>query len=162
MPFCFVYICDLLDQLERLETLDPPIILPQLLDHKRNERIISWFKHHRKRIDAFDTDGDALLATLLPDRRTDRVYGLDNRRLEQVVARVLNLSIDRYAELRKWQEMDGPDLPRCVEQVMNAVGLLSKFLPQLLEVLKVVGLFLRRDLIISNMSCRHSVLNIYH
>ena len=56
----------------------------------------------------------------MPQKQTDRDYGLDVGRLEQLVARVLGLPRDLHAELQLWRH--GPlygDLGACVKCVMD-------------------------------------------
>jgi hypothetical protein len=139
MPFPFVYVCDLLEDLACLVARDLPL-LPKDLDHKTTETTIRWFKLHRSRLDAAATDDDAVLLTLTPDRRSDRIYGLDSLGLEQVVARVLNLPKRHHQDLQRWRcEPAKGDLAACVERVMEnltavccrlicALGLLPDFL----------------------------------
>ncbi|KAL3422866.1 DNA ligase 4-like protein 1 [Phlyctema vagabunda] len=78
---------------------------------------------HRQRINAFDTDQDAIIRSLWVGRATGRVYGLDPKRLEQIIARALALPTAMWIELQKWElsHRDG-DLAACVERVMTATS----------------------------------------
>src|SRR3954467_10998007 len=125
MPFPFVYVCDLLEDLAHIVNRDPPF-LPKDANHKSTETTIRWLKLHRSRLDAHATDADTVILTLQPEKRTDRVYGLDVFALEQVVARVLNLPKRHHQDLRRWRsEPAKGDLATCVEQVMEVMAAVS-------------------------------------
>lgn len=119
MPFPFVYVCDLLEDLEHLSRRDTPL-LPKDLDYRTTEITLRWLKHHRNLLDATSTDDDAVILTFQPEKRVDRVYGLDTLALEQVIARVLNLPKQHYQDLKQWRhEPPSGDLASCVERVME-------------------------------------------
>jgi hypothetical protein len=125
MPFPFVYVCDLLEDLANLYNRVIPL-LPKDLDHRTTEITLRWLKHHRNLLDAAATDDDCVILTLQPEKRADRVYGLDAFALEQIVARVLNLPKQHYQDLQRWRH--GPaegDLASCVEQVMENMAAVS-------------------------------------
>lgn len=71
------------------------------------------------------TSSVALLSTLLPDRRTDRVYGLQARSLQRILIRALGLGHSRIPELSRWMRpcehgTTGPvDLADCVEAILK-------------------------------------------
>ncbi|TAQ87237.1 hypothetical protein B7494_g4424 [Chlorociboria aeruginascens] len=114
MPFPFVYVCDVLDQLELLVKSYPPL-LPRDLDRKMNDSIISWLELHRNHLNAFNIASDAVLRALRPHAIHDRVYGLDAVKLEKVIARAFALGQGPYEELRKWRH----DLGACIERLMQ-------------------------------------------
>ena len=119
MPFPFVYVCDLLEDLAHLIHRDLPL-LPKDVHHQTTETTLRWLKLHRSRLDAAATDDDAVILTLQPEKRTDRVYGLDAFALEQVVARVLNLPKQHHLDLQTWRHDPAKgDLAACVERVME-------------------------------------------
>jgi hypothetical protein len=125
MPFPFVYVCDLLEDLANLYNRVIPL-LPKDLDHRTTEITLRWLKHHRNLLDAAATDDDCVILTLQPEKRADRVYGLDAFALEQIVARVLNLPKQHYQDLQRWRH--GPaegDLASCVERVMENMAAVS-------------------------------------
>lgn len=125
MPFPFVYVCDLLDDLSHLVNRETPL-LPKDVDHKTNETTLRWLKLHRSRLDAAATDDHTVILTLQPGKRTDRVYGLDVCGLEQVVARVLNLPRLHHRDLQTWRrEPAKGDLASCVERVMENMAAVS-------------------------------------
>ncbi|KAJ2978440.1 hypothetical protein NUW58_g7495 [Xylaria curta] len=108
------YICDLLQQLDD-ELRKPP--------HKQlpSEPIVqSWFQQHDSLIRAPGNDACAIISTLLPERRTDRVYGIQAPRLQSIFGKALMLGASRVLELRRWAEPgSGIDLADCVEGVLR-------------------------------------------
>lgn len=122
MPFQFVYICDLLEDLERIVTRDPPLLSKEV-EKQQSSTILNWFKSHRRRLDAFNTDSDAVLSTLLPQRTTDRCYGLSIKELKRILARILSLSQKQLAQLKNWQcQSSGGDLALFVYQILDDVS----------------------------------------
>ena len=114
MPFPYRFVCDLLQQLEeearstsKEKTPNRPII----------ER---WFHEHRVRLDAPTVNGCAVISALLPERRTDRVYGIQVPRLESIVGQALILGSSRVKELRRYKTPgQGVDLGDCVESILS-------------------------------------------
>jgi hypothetical protein len=127
MPFPFVYICDLLEKLAELVHRDVPM-LTKALEKETNKRTLDWLLQHRKSLNDFSTDDQAVLSTFRPEQRMDRDYGLDAGRLEQLIARVLNLPRNLYVELQMWRrEPRQGDLAFNVEQVMEKLTLVRRF-----------------------------------
>lgn len=119
MPFKYSYICELLSSLERLKTRDVAL-LPRDFFQESKEIIRKWFHQHRRVIDALDTDGVALLSTLFPERRSDRVYGLQEKRLSSLVARALCFNSTRVKNLNAYTTPGNGDLGACLERVLQA------------------------------------------
>lgn len=117
MPFRFIFVCDLLERLEEIRGRDPPYLLKEA-ESRSKEAIKSWFAFHRQRIDN-ETDGSVLLSTFLPERCSDRVYGLQERNLEKVIGRVLALPNSRRIDLERWRQPGAGDLGDCVERVQK-------------------------------------------
>jgi hypothetical protein len=118
MPFPFVYLCDLLDDLERPHLRQVPLLAHHSRSHAK-DTIVRWLKTHRYKLDDFNTDGRAVISMLRPEIQTERQYQLDSGRLELVIARTLQLSKEQYADLRKWQtEPLRGDLGTCVSRVL--------------------------------------------
>lgn len=118
MPFPYVYICDLLEELGHLVYRDRPMLVG--LEKETNNRAVNWLTQHRRSLNEFSVDSAAVMMMFTPENWTDRDYGLDEGRLEQLIARVLNLPRDLHIELRMWR--DGPaheDLAVCVQRVMD-------------------------------------------
>jgi hypothetical protein len=119
MPFPFVYVCDLLQELERLFTRDVPL-LPGHHREELREKTSRWFRRHYRRLDEQGTDFRAVLSMFQPQNMTDRVYGVDASRLESIIARALNLTQAQYFSLQKWRsEPINGDLAVRVCQVME-------------------------------------------
>lgn len=112
MPFPFDTVCDLLQSLEN--------DLARQRQRRGSARIVhDWFAEHREGIDGQDVDAVALLSTLLPERRTDRVFSVREKKLETIVANACGLGTRRN-QLRRWhtEPRAGLDLAECVEQVL--------------------------------------------
>lgn len=102
MGFPFVYVCDLLDKLEAIHVREV-VLLPKDRTSRAHDRIVSWFRTHKWRINANDTDGMAVLLMLKPEKQTDRDYGLEGT-LEQILGRIFKLSTARYERLKSWRD----------------------------------------------------------
>lgn len=118
MPFKFTHVCDLLSKLERIKTRDPPL-LPKQVDLEFRRVVEYWFRQHRRDIDDPSTDDVALLSTLFPERRTDRVYGFQEARLSHLIGRALYLNSSRTRALQGWKTPGNGDLGTCVEKVLK-------------------------------------------
>lgn len=118
MPFKFAHICNLLSSLEDIETRQPPF-LPKVKQEESRKVIRTWFKTHRRTIDSPETDDVALLSTLFPEKRTDRVYSIREPRLARILGRCLGLGTSRLKDLMTWQKQGNGDLADCVERVMK-------------------------------------------
>lgn len=117
MPLRFVIVCDLLEALDRISSRDPPLLQKDAQKASRDV-VESWFRTNRRTIDC-EADGLALLSTLLPEKRTDRVYGLQVKSLEKIVARALSLPNSRRVDLERWRFPGAGDLADCVERVQK-------------------------------------------
>ena len=119
MPFPFVYLCDLLNDLERPHISRYPL-LPKDLENYTKDKVIRWLRLHRDRLNAFSTDSEAVMSMLQPENQTDREYGLDSGSLELVVARALGLPRQHYLDLQQWRsEPVKGDLGACVKRVVE-------------------------------------------
>lgn len=113
MPFLFVSVCELLQSLEND------------LKRKRNKRgeqaiVEDWFARYRQELDDDGTDKCALLSTLLPERRTDRVFGIKEKTLQPKIARACGLGHTRVKDLSRWTiPRSGLDLAECVEEIFQ-------------------------------------------
>ena len=119
MPIPFSLVCDLLEQsyaLCRARKSNVPAVQ-------------AWFQRHRTRITAHDTNLAALLSTLLPEKRTDRVYCIRAASLEKIVGRALMLGSSRMLELASYKRAGvGLDLADCVERILAVTVCLLSFL----------------------------------
>lgn len=111
MPLPFSLVCDLLDESYALATA-----------HKSpTQTLVAWCARHRSRINAPDTNLAALLSTLLPEKRTDRVYCIQANSLERIIGRGLMLGSSRLRELSVYKQPGlGLDLADCVERILTA------------------------------------------
>jgi len=118
MPFLYVYVCDLLEHLGELYSHDCPTIIG--LEKKTNDRTVKWLHRHRCRLNEFSVDARAVMMFFTPEKQTDRDYGLDVDRLEQLIARVLSLPRDLRTELHLWRKgASYGDLGACVKRVVD-------------------------------------------
>ncbi|KAL7823816.1 hypothetical protein V8C26DRAFT_383941 [Trichoderma gracile] len=110
MPLPFSLVCDMLDASYALAIARKPSA----------KAVTDWCSRHRSRIDAPDTNLAALLSTLLPEKRTDRVYCLRANGLEKLIGRGLMLGASRLKELalHKQPGLD-LDLADCVERILT-------------------------------------------
>ncbi|KAJ3519640.1 hypothetical protein NM208_g14045 [Fusarium decemcellulare] len=111
MPLPFFLVCDLLEQAHELSVAK-----------KSNSSVIArWFTQHRSYISAHDTSLSALLSTLLPDKRTDRVYCIQAPTLEKIIGRAFFLGSSRIVELSQYRQPGlGIDLADCVSRILTA------------------------------------------
>ncbi|KAM0274173.1 hypothetical protein ACHAPA_001125 [Fusarium lateritium] len=110
MPLPFSLVCELLEQSYDLS----------LAKKSCSSVVIKWFTRHRNYVDAHDTSLSALLSTLLPDKRTDRVYCIQAPSLERIVGRAFFLGSSRIAELAQYRQPgSGVDLADCVSRILT-------------------------------------------
>lgn len=117
-PLRFSDVCDLLHNLEKIEQrLDPP---------SRNERrratravIDAWFKKFRTTVDAPSANGVALLSTLFPERRADRVYGLKEPLLSKLIPRCLSFTVAKTKQVQEYLQPGYGDLAECLERLLR-------------------------------------------
>ncbi|KAK0668893.1 hypothetical protein QBC41DRAFT_356198 [Cercophora samala] len=113
MPFLFSYVCDLLQKLEDNRTKRSGVRTPAAI-------IQDWFQYHKGLLHRDDFDTAALLSTLLPEKRTDRVYNIREKKLQTLIGRGLILGRSRIAQLGRWTRPEaGMDLAECVEGILN-------------------------------------------
>lgn len=117
MGFKFSFLCDL------LSSLDNNRILKASTASKASNpdiRVVTrWFHQHSKRLHDKTTDPLAFLSCLFPEKRTDRVYWLQDASLARLVGRCLLLGSTRREQLDRWRLSGGSDLGQCVENVMR-------------------------------------------
>jgi DNA ligase 4 len=117
MSFKFRHLCDLLQSLDdnrikkkatnaRGKNADIPIIN-------------SWFNKHAAQIPRHGAAAVAFLSCLFPERRADRVYNIQEKRLEKILGRILMLGTTRLAHLSSWRIPSGADFAQTVQNVMS-------------------------------------------
>jgi DNA ligase-4 len=113
MPFRFSYVGDLLQQLDDNQQ--------SRTGQTINSNIVEkWFSEHRACFAREDFNAAPLLSTLLPEKRTDRVYFLQSRALARLICRGLCLGISRVKDLERWEQPGaGVDLGDCVQRVLT-------------------------------------------
>lgn len=117
MGFKFSWLCTLLSSLD-----DNRVVKASTASKNTdpdNRVVARWFAQHDKRLRHKTTNPLAVLSCLLPERRTDRVYWLQERSLARVIGRSLLLGSSRREELDCWRARGGVDLGQCVENVMR-------------------------------------------
>jgi len=112
MPFLFSYVCDLLQKLDDNRTARSGL-RPQA------DIINEWFRTHQGLLQRDDHDTAALLSTLLPEKRNDRVFFLKEKRLQTVIGRGLRLGVSRIKQLDRWNHPSaGIDLAESVQSIL--------------------------------------------
>ncbi|KAK5950158.1 hypothetical protein OHC33_008873 [Knufia fluminis] len=116
MPFKFCQLCELLDELQRQKYQQRATYSKQ--DDPSHRTVAAWYNKYNDEISRAGPSAVAFLSALLPERRPDRTYNLQPKRLSQIFGRVLGVGASRLRLLQSWEEPGGPDFPTCVERVM--------------------------------------------
>ena len=116
MPFKFSHLCELLEELQQQKFQQRATYSKH--DDPSHRIVIAWYNKYGDDICRSGPSAVAFLSALLPERRPDRTYNLQPKRLSQIFARVLGVGATRLRLLQSWQEAGGPDFPTCVERVM--------------------------------------------
>ncbi|KAI9662621.1 MAG: hypothetical protein M1821_008788 [Bathelium mastoideum] len=119
MPLNFSKLCDLLTQLEGIENQLPPPA-PSIRQRLKCQQVKKWFERYRNAIDS--TSSEAILSSLLPHRRPDRNYLLQEKRLSRVIASSYCLNHARLKDLQSYTIPGCGDLGTCVERVTKDNG----------------------------------------
>jgi len=116
MPFPFRLLCDLLNGLDQNRANKSMKAIQRL-----NARtVVAWFNKHDRIILRKETEAVAFLSCLFPERKPDRVFNLQEKRLETIIKQAQCLGATRLKDLQNWRTVDGSDLASCVERVMAA------------------------------------------
>src|SRR5271154_5385264 len=116
MAFKFKWLCELLEDLDKNRLRKAVHGARSLnLDDKV---VVSWFNQHSHRITRHGEEAIAFLSCVFPERRPDRNFNLQRKRLAALIGRSLLLQSTRLAQLHRWQDRDGVDLPESVAAVM--------------------------------------------
>ncbi|KAH8656504.1 hypothetical protein BGZ60DRAFT_143157 [Tricladium varicosporioides] len=130
MPFQFVYLCDLLCDLEAPYIRDVPMLPKPLREYKSNT-VRLWLQKHRDRLNDLSTNDLAVISMFQPEKWVDRDFGIDIESMERMLARVFGLSRSQVIELRRHKtEPHNGDLGAFVERVavsMERVSGISYF-----------------------------------
>lgn len=113
MPFLFSYVCDLLQRLDDNRAARSGL--------RSNAAIVrDWFRAHQAHFYRDDHSSAALLSALLPEKRSDRVYLIREKKLQAVIGRALGLGRSRIAQLSRWSNPEARvDLAECVESILR-------------------------------------------
>lgn len=117
MPFKFQWLCELLEELDS-NRYKHARSAARTFNHE-HQIIHRWYERFSHRIERTGPGAIAFLSCLFPERRPDRIYGLQHKRLSQVFGRALGLGASRVTELNQWTTRDGVELPECIERVMQ-------------------------------------------
>ncbi|RMY58337.1 hypothetical protein D0865_02663 [Hortaea werneckii] len=118
----FSRVSTLLSRLEDIQTHGQPFLPTAKTEAVRNE-IARWFKSNRSAINELGVRGGVvLLSTLLPETRTDRVYGIQSASLCRIISRSLSLGAQRAKDLQSYREPGHGDLGRCTQRVLEGGG----------------------------------------
>ncbi|KAH8887366.1 hypothetical protein GQ53DRAFT_749844 [Thozetella sp. PMI_491] len=114
MSFRFSYVCDLLEGLADNR--------PEKSGYRPSQYLIErWFALHDARLRRDDFPLAALLSILLPEKRTDRVYGIQESKLRGIFGRAQGLGRPRLQELDQWNRPGSKrDFAECIEAVLKA------------------------------------------
>ncbi|KAL8805438.1 MAG: hypothetical protein Q9223_005234 [Gallowayella weberi] len=118
MPFFFSAISDLLQALED-NAGSTKKAMKGWLDQKNKDDIESWAKSYKVTCDSSTVDAVAVLSAIFPEKRTDRVYGLQAPSLSKILGRSFRLGIARLQQLDKWKTPGCGDLGLCVERTLR-------------------------------------------
>jgi hypothetical protein len=128
MTIAYTHVCDLLQACEdiRTATRREPVTVTGWKDHCTARLYITlreWFQRHREAITSSGTDKPALMSTLFPDRRRDRVYDMAARSLWKVIAGGLHITgTTREAEMAQAVDRGTLSMSKAVECLMQQVG----------------------------------------
>ncbi|KAI7211758.1 DNA ligase/mRNA capping enzyme [Hortaea werneckii] len=118
----FSRVSTLLSRLEDIQTHGKPFLPAAKTEAVRNE-IERWFKSNRPAINELGVRGGvALLSLLLPETRTDRVYGIQSASLCRIISRSLSLGAQRANDLQSYRDPGHGDLGRCTQRVLEGGG----------------------------------------
>ncbi|KAK4225019.1 hypothetical protein QBC38DRAFT_531785 [Podospora fimiseda] len=113
MPLSFSSICDLLQRLEDNRLARKGVTTSSII-------IQEWFGKNQTELQRNETRTAAILSTLFPEKRTDRVYNIREKKLQSLIARGLCLGRSRIAQLGRWSlHGTGVDLAECVEGIVK-------------------------------------------
>jgi DNA ligase 4 len=116
MPFTFRLLCDLLNELDQNRSSKSMKTSRCLNTHT----VVAWFNKHDRIIPRKGPEAVAFLSCLFSDRRPDRVFNLQEKRLETIIRQAQCLGATRLKDLQNWRAIEGSDLASCVERVMAA------------------------------------------
>lgn len=115
--FKFSLLCHLLNELEQNRSKNKSAV--SRVADSDIQTVRTWFNVHDRLIPRHGPQAVAFLSCLFPERRPDRVFNIQERRLEPIIKRALGLGTARLKELQHWRSQNGTDFASCVERVMS-------------------------------------------
>lgn len=117
MPFALSHLIDLLEALESLYLVSPPLS-SATLSRKASGHITSWFAFHLPTIRNNPQTLVSIFSFLLPDLRADRTYALRENALSKIIGRCLLLGARRQNTLNNWRSSNESDFGSVVQRIM--------------------------------------------
>ncbi|KAF2754686.1 hypothetical protein EJ05DRAFT_130111 [Pseudovirgaria hyperparasitica] len=113
----FSIITELLESLERFETHPKPV---SKSEKERSKRVAfeSWFRKYQTELSPHEIDLGAILSTLLPHKRSDRVYAIQQETLVRLVPRIFGFGVANTRSLQSFREPGKGDLGNSVQRVL--------------------------------------------
>lgn len=118
MPLPFVDFCTLLSDLESVSARQPPLN-EKTRDEVYKQTISEWLHEHHVSATSPDVNVVAVLSSLLPRRRTDRVYGIQAPALSKYLRKCLSIGKSRWDQLEKRKIPGRGDLGECIERTQR-------------------------------------------
>lgn len=128
MSVPFDLFCALLERLERNTTRSSNI---DRISERDANTISAWFNEHDALIPRRGPEAVAFLSCLFPELRPDRVFGLQERRLQGIIQRAQSIGASRMKDLQRWKSNGGSDFAFCVERVMASTDCEPRLGPEL-------------------------------
>lgn len=116
MPLHFIDFCTLLSDLESISSRQPRLN-EKRRDEAYKQTISQWVHKHKITVTSPDVNALALLSSLLPGRRTDRVYSIQAPALSKYLRKCLSIGRSRWDQLEQWKTPGRGDLGDCIERI---------------------------------------------
>lgn len=116
MGFKFAWLCELLEEIHQNKYQQRATYSKQ--ENPSHQIVDRWYDRHHDKICRNGPSAIALLSCLFPERRPNRTYNLQQKRLTQIFGRILGLGTTRLKVLESWQQKGGQDFPTCLEKLM--------------------------------------------
>ncbi|KAF2646598.1 hypothetical protein P280DRAFT_464802 [Massarina eburnea CBS 473.64] len=113
MSITFNDVCTLLEGVENISARQSRLLPTEDKKDKQlkiKTTILHWFDARRRALDSPETNGGAILSTLFPHRRKDRVYGLQPPGLSKKLLKLLNLNHGAQMIFGRWSTESKGDL----------------------------------------------------
>lgn len=121
MTLNFYDVCLLLEGVEKIQTKAVPTSTKakREVETKTIEFINKWFATHRGALDHPNAKGAAFLSIVFPQRRKDRVYGLQTPLLAKKITKLLNFNHGRKFLFERWATAPSGDIGHHLEIAMR-------------------------------------------